>query len=148
MQIFVKTLIGKTITLEVEKDDLIETVKQKIQDKEGIPINQQRLVCEGKNLIDGYTLGDFNVVKESTIHFNTRVYGGVGSLPITIRLHLNGPTQELEVLPYTTVYQLKEKLVVIGFPSFLVFYYDDSTLMEYNINPYSTIYLAINFRGY
>jgi len=84
MQLFVKTLTGKTVSIDVEEGESIEEVKAKIAEKEGIPPEQQRLIFGGQQLQDAKTLDDYDVGDDATLHLVLRLRGGTPfSLPIT-----------------------------------------------------------------
>ena len=150
MPIFVKTLTGKTLTIKVEPSDTILVLKEIIQEKEGFPADQQRLMFAGKELEDQYTLSNYNIQNESTLHMLLRVRDG---MPIFVKT-LTGKTLTIKVEPSDTILVLKEIIQEKeGFPADqqrLMFagkeLEDQYTLSNYNIQNESTLHMLLRVR--
>jgi ubiquitin C len=158
MQIFVKTLTGKSISFEVEPGDTIDLLKKKIHDREGIHLEQLRLTYAGKELEDGQILSHYNIENNATVNLLHRLRGGGNSgsktMKINIKLEAGGKQFTLDVDPTMTVYEMKQKIEetegVVPDQQRLMFggreIEDGRTLSEYKIKSNDTLGLIYRMR--
>mmetsp|Transcript_24344 Transcript_24344/g.59604 ORF Transcript_24344/g.59604 Transcript_24344/m.59604 type:complete len:326 (-) Transcript_24344:35-1012(-) len=151
MQLFVKTLTGKTVSIEVEEGESIEDVKAKISEKEGIPPEQQRLIFGGQQLQDSKTLDDYDVGDDATLHLVLRLRGGMQLFVKT----LTGKTVSIEVEEGESIEDVKAKISEKeGIPpeqQRLIFggqqLQDSKTLDDYDVGDDATLHLVLRLRG-
>jgi ubiquitin len=151
MQLFVKTLTGKTVSIEVEEGESIEDVKAKISEKEGIPPEQQRLIFGGQQLQDAKTLDDYDVGDDATLHLVLRLRGGMQLFVKT----LTGKTVSIEVEEGESIEDVKAKISEKeGIPpeqQRLIFggqqLQDAKTLDDYDVGDDATLHLVLRLRG-
>ncbi|KAJ3704750.1 hypothetical protein LUZ61_008455 [Rhynchospora tenuis] len=151
MQIFVKSLDGTTITLEVESSSTIDNIKTLIQEKKDVPTYYQKLLYERKVLEGGRSLADYNIQKESTLYMLLTIRGGT---MIKVKT-LTGKEIEINIEPTDTVDRIKERVEEKeGIPPVqqrLIYggkqMADDKTAKEYNIEGGSVLHLVLALRG-
>jgi len=151
MQLFVKTLTGKTVSIEVEEGESIEDVKAKIAEKEGIPPEQQRLIFGGQQLQDSKTIDDYDVGDDATLHLVLRLRGGMQLFVKT----LTGKTVSIEVEEGESIEDVKAKIAEKeGIPpeqQRLIFggqqLQDSKTIDDYDVGDDATLHLVLRLRG-